>query len=82
MTVRLADGATIALEGVCSVEDAETLLRHLLAVPQATVDWRRCEHAHAAVIQVLLASGAALRGPPGGAFLGSLVEPAVARAAK
>jgi hypothetical protein len=75
MTVQLIEGATITLEGACPIEDAETLLRHLLAVPHATVDWERCEQAHTAVVQVLVASGAALRGMPQGAFLRHLVAP-------
>jgi hypothetical protein len=77
MTVRLADAAVIALEGACPIEDAETLLRHLLAAPHATVDWRRCEQAHAAVVQVLLASGVTLRGPPQGALLRLLAAPSL-----
>jgi hypothetical protein len=75
MTVRLVNGTIIALEGACPIEDAETLLRHLLAARDAMVDWRRCEQAHTAVVQVLLASGATLRGPPQGAFLRRLVAP-------
>jgi hypothetical protein len=75
MTVWLRDGAIITLEGTCPIEDAETLLRHLLAAREATVDWQRCEQAHTAVVQVLLASGVTLRGPPQGTFLRRLVAP-------
>jgi hypothetical protein len=77
MSVRFVGAATIELEGTCPIEDAEALLRHLLAAPSAAVDWRRCEQSHTAVIQVLLASGVKLRGPPQGAFLQRLVAPSL-----
>lgn len=75
MTVRLAEDATLQLEGDCPIEDAEVLLRHLLESPGATVDWRGCERLHTAVVQVILASRAPLMGPPAGAFLRNWVEP-------
>ncbi len=75
MTVRWDGGATLRLEGDCPIEDAETLLRRLLEVPGAAVDWTACERAHTAVVQVLLASGAPLRGPPAGDFLRRRIEP-------
>lgn len=81
MTVRLPDPATIRLEGDCPAEDAETLLRHLLDAPGATVDWRDCDTAHTAVIQVLLAARARLHGPPRGAFLRGMVAAAMPHAA-
>ena len=74
MTVRITDGATICLEGDCPVADAEPLLAQLIATPDAVVDWRRCRHAHMAVVQVLMASGARLQGPPANAFLRLWVE--------
>ena len=73
MTVRIGDDGTIVLEGACPIDDAEPLLQHLLAHPGAAVDWRRCEHAHTAVLQVLMASGRRLVGPPGSVFLRGLV---------
>ncbi|KAA2236273.1 hypothetical protein [Salinarimonas soli] len=76
MTVRL-DGQLVRLEGACPVEDAEVLLRLLLASPEAAVDWRACESLHGAVAQVLLASGAPLQGPPASPFLRQWVEPAL-----
>ena len=79
MTVRLRDEAQILLEGDCPAEDAEVLLGHLLADPQATVDLRLCDHAHTAVVQVLLASRAELRGPSRGAFLRSMIDPCLMR---
>ncbi|MEP9378157.1 hypothetical protein ABLE91_15685 [Aquabacter sp. CN5-332] len=77
MTVRLVEPDTLLLEGECPAEDAETLLSHLCARPAARVDWRGCEQAHAAVVQVLFATGVALQGPPAGAFLRTWVAPAL-----
>jgi hypothetical protein len=82
LTVRLASGSVIELEGICPIEDAEPLLRHLLSTPHATVDWRACEQAHTAVIQILLAAGVPLRGPPAGAILKDHVAPLIVTAAK
>jgi hypothetical protein len=79
MTVALHDDDTIRLIGACPAEDGETLLQHLLAHPDAEVDWRGCESAHAAVIQVLLVSRRAVRGPAAALFLERFVGPALAR---
>ncbi len=54
MTVRVADDGSIHLVGPCPSEDAEPLVQHLLASAFAAVDWRACESAHSAVVQVLL----------------------------
>ena len=75
MTVRLSADGTIELDGICTIEDAEALLQHLLAAPGVTVDWRSCEQAHTAVIQVLMASQGVLRGPPAGDFLRNRLDP-------
>jgi hypothetical protein len=80
VTVRAADDGTIELADSCPAEDAERLLRQLLERPGSTVDWRSCEEAHGAVIQVLLASAALVRGPPRGAFLSRFVEPLLRQA--
>lgn len=80
MTVRLAVDGTIELEGACPSDDAEAVLRYLLADPSATVDWRLCDWAHTAVVQVLAVSEAALLGPPRGEFLRDVVAPAMTRA--
>jgi len=56
MTVRRIDEFTIALEGVCPVADAEVLRQHLVSAESAKIDLTACEHAHTAVVQVLLAS--------------------------
>jgi hypothetical protein len=75
MTARAAEDGAIELAGVCPAEDAERLLRLLLERPGSSVDWRSCDGAHAAVVQVLLASGAPVRGPPRGQFLSRFVAP-------
>lgn len=64
MTVLWSPQGLLVLEGGCPIEDAEALLQHLSSTPGATVDVRACEFAHTAVIQVLMASGAKLLGPP------------------
>jgi hypothetical protein len=79
MTVRLAVDGTIELEGACPSEDAEPLLRLLLASPGATVDWQFCKEAHTAVVQVLAVAQPRLRGPPRGDFLREVVAPALTR---
>jgi hypothetical protein len=79
MTVQLQNGV-IVLAGDCPSGDAEDLLRHLLEEPVAAVDWRLCDTAHSAVIQILLAAGRAISGPPRGEFLRSTVESAISRA--
>lgn len=56
------DNGTILLEGVCSVEDAESLLQLLQATPRAPVDWTRSNHLHTAVLQVILATRPTLVG--------------------
>ena len=79
MTVVLHDANTIRLIGACPSDDGETLLQQLLANPGAEIDWRGCENAHAAVIQVLLVANRPLRGPPASEFLERFIGPALAR---
>jgi hypothetical protein len=81
MTVAITANSTIELSGACPVEDAEELLQHLLAMPNATVDWRSCESAHTAVIQILLVAKSVPLGPPRNSFLRDHVEPHLRRAA-
>lgn len=81
MTVAVNAHGTIELRGACPVEDAEDLLQHLLTTPNAAVDWRACESAHTAVIQVLLVAKSIPLGPPQSAFLKDHVEPQLRRAA-
>ena len=75
MTVRRVDDATIELEGVCFLEDVDPLLQHLSAAPRSTIDWRSCDAAHAAIIQLMLAAGVAVFGQPRGEFLKNMVDP-------
>jgi hypothetical protein len=79
MTLRRLDETTIALEGCCPIEDAEPLLESLINEPQLHIDWRSCEHAHAAVVQILLISRPVLLGPPSGAFLQRFIAPLLTR---
>ena len=73
MTVRRTEGGPVELVGDCPIEDAEALLGHLRASPQPDVDWSACDHAHTAVIQVLLAAGARMIGEPRGRALAQWV---------
>jgi hypothetical protein len=82
MTVRIAPSGFIELLGACPSQDAEPLLQSLLCTPQATVDWRGCQSAHTAVVQVLMAVRPRLLGPPAGAALSAWIEPVIARAGK
>jgi hypothetical protein len=50
-------------------------LRHLAANPEADIDWRECEGAHTAVVQILIAACISPRGPPANQFLANFVEP-------
>ncbi len=75
MSVRRLDDGTLALEGVCGIEDAEVLLQHLIAAPASVVDWRACEGAHTAVVQVLLAAGTPVHGVPRAEHLAKWVAP-------
>jgi len=78
MTVRVAENGTIVLAENCPVEDAEALVRLLLADPAAEVDWSGCDQAHTAVVQVLLACGRRIQGPPRAIFLRNWIEPLLA----
>jgi hypothetical protein len=80
MTVRMDKDQIIVLEGRCPVEDAETLVQLLSLAPSTTVDWRDCDYAHTAVIQVLLAAGPEMRGPPAAKTLQDWIEPVLSAA--
>ncbi len=43
------------LEGVCAVEDAESLLEWLHEHPDGKLNFKDCEHLHSAVLQVIMA---------------------------
>jgi hypothetical protein len=77
VTVRGADDGAIVLEGNCPAEDAEAVARMLLLDPAASVDWRACDHAHTAIVQVLLTARPVMVGPPRSLFLRNWVAPAI-----
>lgn len=54
MPMDLSETAAV-LTGICEVAEAETLLAWLQAHPLGPVDVSACEHAHTAVVQVLIA---------------------------
>jgi hypothetical protein len=58
-----------ALEGVVTVEDAETLMQWLRAQAKPAVHLGKCEHLHGAVLQVLLALRPRLVAAPGDVHL-------------
>jgi hypothetical protein len=74
MSVAFVDG-NIVLSGRCPSDDAGSMVEHLLAHPEAAVDWRSCEWAHTAVVQVLLAARRDVLGPSNSEFLSRWVEP-------
>jgi len=78
MTVAMRAGI-IHLEGTCPAGDAEELLQLLLSDTDSYVDYRTCDAAHSAVVQVLLAAGRRIVGPPRGAGLAAIVAPALSR---
>ena len=75
MTIKLSADGMIILDGICPSEDAESLLQYLSAGAATLVDWRTCESAHTAVIQILLAARPKLLGPPAGRALQEWVAP-------
>jgi hypothetical protein len=68
MTVRHIAG-TIALEGVCGVDEAETVLRAILEAPEAAIDWSACSRLHTAVVQIIVATNVPVRGICGDPWL-------------
>jgi hypothetical protein len=79
VTVGRSESGTVGLEGVCVVEDAESLLQMLQATPAAVVDWTRCRQLHTAVFQVILASGIVPIGPCGDAWVAQWLAPKLAQ---
>lgn len=82
MTVVRTAPDTIALIGACPSADAETLAAAMIETPSASVDWRGCDSAHTAVVQILMASGAAMKGPPQGDFLAEHIAPLLSASAR
>ena len=78
MTIKVSPAGNIELIGICSSDEGEVLLQHLLATPHMMVDWRACEAAHTAVIQVLMATSPGLLGPPAALLLEKWVQPVLA----
>lgn len=66
-----------ALEGVVSVEDAETLAQWLQKQPRPAVHLGKCEHLHAAALQVLLALRPRVSAPPADPWLAQVLAKAV-----
>ena len=75
MTVRLGEDGAIRLEGACPIEDAEDLLRLRILYPDAAIDWRACDQAHTAMVQLLSVGQPTLVGPPTGNFLREMIAP-------
>ena len=63
------------LEGHASVEDAEVLSAWLRERPGRTLGLARCEHVHAAVLQVVLALRPPLREAPPDRWLAATLAP-------
>lgn len=62
MTMTVSDDV-VHLCGYCPAEDAEALLP-ILAAGARTVDLTGCDHLHAAVFQLLMATGCQIIGEP------------------
>lgn len=73
MTVRRAEDV-VMIEGVCTVEDAEVLMRELQD-GASIVDWSGCTHLHTACLQVILASHRPVRGTPANPILARWLLP-------
>lgn len=69
MSVSRGQNGDILLSGVVELAESEALLRLLIDNPEAVIDWRGCESCHTAALQVLLAAGRPMIGPPAGEFL-------------
>jgi hypothetical protein len=69
MTVTVSPDGAILLQGICTLDDAELLLRSLSDDPRAPVDWTGCGHVHTAIVQVLMAARPRIIGAPTNPFL-------------
>jgi hypothetical protein len=63
-----------ALEGQVSAEDAEVLQHWLQEQPRPAVNLAKCEHLHAAALQVLLALKPRITKPPAERWLAAALE--------
>lgn len=77
MPIELSDERAV-LTGVCSVEEAESLLSWVLQHPDAAVDAAACEHLHSAVLQVLMALRPRLAAVPVAGPLQQILKPLMA----
>ena len=75
MTIRRSVEGIVVLDGVCAVEEAESLLQMLQATPGAIIDWTQCRQLHTAVLQVIMASGGSPMGPCGDAWVERWLAP-------
>ncbi len=64
------------LEGVVGVDDAEALAQWLRRQARPAVHLGRCEHVHAAVLQVLLALRPKVLAVPADPWLAQALQPA------
>lgn len=69
MSIHLSAEGTIILEGVCTLEEAESLADLLMANPGSIVDWTACDRLHTAPLQVLLRMRPQTRGTCGDALV-------------
>lgn len=73
MTIRY-EGVNATFEGVVTVEEAEALARWFAATPGGKIDLTKCEHLHAAVLQLLLRRRPLAAVPPADPVLAALLE--------
>lgn len=66
---------SVTLQGRISAEDAEELQQWLKSQPRAAVNVGKCEHMHAAVLQVLLALRPRVTGTPADPWLQAALAP-------
>ncbi len=69
-----------ALDGVVTVDDAESLAQWLQRQGAPAVHLGKCEHVHGAVLQVLLALKPRLCAPPADPWLAAILASALAPA--
>jgi ribosome maturation factor RimP len=64
-------------KGVCTVEEAESLLQWLQDQQRAKVTLKECTHLHAAILQVLMAAKVMVTLPPDDPDLAQWLIPAL-----
>ncbi|MET0026914.1 MAG: hypothetical protein ABW101_04705 [Candidatus Thiodiazotropha sp.] len=64
------------LDGICAIEEAETLLEWLLENPKGKLNLKQCEHMHTSILQVLMAVGPSLSAPPANEQVKALIQAA------